>query len=248
MIDIYVISLPECEARRANATARLGSLNIPFEFYDAVSGDAGLRDGSLGGVDPEQWLIRCGREVTGGELGCFASHRNLWRRCVELDRPIMIMEDDFRLLDGFSNAVKTVEAEIDRLGYIRLQSETRARYVSTGRARGFEIRRYTYAPHSAMCYAITPRVARAFVEQTRIAEEPVDVFVKQFWRHGQLIYGLAPYTVTESALSQDTKIPGREKTRKPLSVRLRRLGTKLAWHAHRLSFNRLVAKRFPAKG
>lgn len=248
MIDLYVISLPGSERRRANAAGRLGSLNIPFEFYDAVSGDAGLCDGSLGGVDREQWLIRCGREVTTGELGCFASHRNLWRRCVELDRPIMILEDDFRLLDGFSDAVKAVEDEIDRLGYIRLQSETRARYVSAGRVRGFEIRRYTYAPHSAMCYAIAPRVARAFVEQTRIAEEPVDVFVKQFWRHGQVIYGLAPYTVTESALSEDTKIPGRVKARKPLPVRLRRLGTKVAWHAQRLRFNRLVTERPLAKG
>lgn len=248
MIDIYVISLPESEARRANATGRLGSLNIPFEFYDAVSGDAGLRDGSLGGVDREQWLIRCGRGVTRGELGCFASHRNLWKRCVESGRPIMIMEDDFRLLDGFADAVRTLETEIDRLGYIRLQSETRARYVSEGHAGDFEIRRYTYAPHSAMCYAITPRVARAFVEQTGIAEEPVDVFVKQFWRHGQLIYGLAPYTVTESVLSEDTKIPGRVKTRKPLPVLLRRLGTKIAWHTHRLSFNRLVAERSLAEG
>ena len=99
-----------------------------------------------------------------------------------------------------------------------------------------------------MCYGIAPRVARAFVGQTDVAEEPVDVFVKQFWRHGQVLYGLAPYTVTESHLSENTKIVGRVKASKPLSVRLRRFASKVAWHARRWIFNRALSDHFTAKG
>jgi len=31
-----------------------------------------------------------------GVIGCFYSHYNLWKRCVELNEPIMIFEDDVK--------------------------------------------------------------------------------------------------------------------------------------------------------
>lgn len=33
----------------------------------------------------------------GGEVGCFASHYHLWKKCVDMDEPIIIAEDDVRL-------------------------------------------------------------------------------------------------------------------------------------------------------
>ena len=37
------------------------------------------------------------RELTlRAEMGCFASHYLLWKKCVELDEPIMVLEDDVK--------------------------------------------------------------------------------------------------------------------------------------------------------
>lgn len=33
-----------------------------------------------------------------GEIGCFSSHYRLWQKCVELDEPIFIWEDDARVM------------------------------------------------------------------------------------------------------------------------------------------------------
>ena len=237
MIDVFIISLADADDRRQSASEQLAEAGIDFRFYDAIRGDAALTDGHLEACDEEDWVLHCGRSATAGELGCYASHRNLWKKCIELDRPILVMEDDFRLLDGFADAIGEIERNIDRLGFLRLQSETRARHVKVGASGDFELRRYTYAPHSMMCYAIAPRVAKSWVEQTRTVCEPVDVFVKQFWRHGQPIYALAPYTVTESTLSCDSCIRGRVKESKSIGTALKRFVTKTTWHLKRLRFN-----------
>lgn len=39
------------------------------------------------------------REMNTGEIGCLLSHYALWEKCVELNEPIVIFEDDIQLLD-----------------------------------------------------------------------------------------------------------------------------------------------------
>jgi glycosyl transferase family 25 len=238
VIDIFVISLDDATERRQSASRQLDALGLSFEFFDAVRGDEALSGGYVDDSIDYDWILNCGRTPTRGELGCYSSHRALWKKCVELGRPILIMEDDFKLLEDFPAAVEQVEQQIGRYGYLRLQTETRAKHVRVGDAGHFDVRRYTYAPHSLMCYGITPAVAARWVELTSTAREPVDIFVKKFWHHGQPLYGLYPYTVTESALSVATSIRGRrEKPRKDFATAARRFMTKVGWAFGRVSFN-----------
>ena len=37
--------------------------------------------------------------VTMGEIGCMMSHANAWKKCVQLKKPVLIVEDDVRCLD-----------------------------------------------------------------------------------------------------------------------------------------------------
>ncbi|HAW05862.1 MAG TPA: hypothetical protein DCW83_14340 [Saprospirales bacterium] len=39
------------------------------------------------------------RRITKGEIGCVLSHYKLWKKCVELNEPILILEDDVDILD-----------------------------------------------------------------------------------------------------------------------------------------------------
>jgi len=78
---------------------------------------------------------------------------------------------------------------------------------------------------------------------TRVACEPVDVFIKKFWEHGQPIYGLTPYTVTESRLSRKTCIPDRDKACKDLKVRSARFLRKCSWEVQRVRASRENAKK-----
>ena len=92
-----------------------------------MRGEQVLADRYFERCDEEEWLLNTGHPMALGEVGCFASHRSMWQKCVELGEPLMIMEDDFQLLPGFAGAVEKVAENISDCGFIRLQTETRAR-------------------------------------------------------------------------------------------------------------------------
>ncbi len=165
----------------------------------------------------------------------------MWQKCVEFGEPLMIMEDDFQLLPGFACAVEQVAKNISERGFIRLQSETRAKKQRVAARGDYTLWRYTKVPHSSMCNSMTPEVARNLVEQTRVVREPVDVFIKKFWEHGQTIYGLTPYTVTESSLSQKTCILHREKVPKGFGCSTKRFLRKCGWEIERIRATRGMA-------
>lgn len=235
-MKIFVINLKESADRRANASAQLGRQGVRFEFFDAVRGDAALED-YFEGYDEYQFLLNTGRTASTGEIGCYASHLALWKKCIELNRSIMVMEDDFLLDDRFASAVQLVAENIDEFGYIRLQSETRGKKRLVKQLGDFSLWRYTRFPHSAMCYGISPAVANTFVSSSTLLTAPIDVHVKKFWEHGHPMYGISPYTVTESRASSDSTIKGRQKARKSLKLKLLRPVTKLSWFLKRMLFN-----------
>lgn len=233
-MKIFVISLPDALERRERAARQLGELGLAFEFFDAMRGEQVMADGYFDGCDEEEWLLNTGHPMSLGEVGCFASHRSMWQKCVELGEPIMIMEDDFQLLPGFADAVEKVAGNISDCGFIRLQSETRAKKQRVAALGDYTLWRYTKVPHSCMCNSVTPEVAQNLVEQTNAIYEPVDVFIKKFWVHGQTIFGISPYTVTESTLSQETYILHREKVPKGFVRSTRRFLRKCSWEAQRI--------------
>jgi glycosyl transferase family 25 len=240
-LKIYVISLPDAKKRRENASRQLTDAGLSFEFFDARRGNEVIAEGYFERCDEDEWLLNTGREMTPNEVGCFASHRSMWQKCVELGEPLMIMEDDFKLLPGFAGAVEQVAENISECGFIRLQSETRARKQRIGTRGDYTLWRYTKVPHSCMCNSVTPDAASRLVEQTRTIYEPVDVFIKKFWDHGQPIYGLTPYTVTESDLSQATFIPHRDKARKSFRISSARFLRKCGWEVKRIRAARRMA-------
>ncbi len=241
-MKLFVISLPEARERRERAAAQLADAGLAFEFFDALRGEQAMAERYFEGCDADEWVLNTGRRVTPAEIGCFASHRAVWQKCAELGEPLMIMEDDFKLLPEFAGAVQEVARHIDEFGFIRLQDETRARKERVGECGDYTLWRYTKVPHSCMCNSITPEVAHRFVAMTRVAREPVDVFIKKFWEHGQPIYGLTPYTVTESRLSRKTFIPHREKAHKSLKVASTRFLRKCSWEMRRIRASRENAR------
>ncbi len=240
-MKIVVISLPDAAERRERAARQLGEIGLAFEFFDAMRGEQVMADAYFEGCDEEEWLLNTGHPMSLGEVGCFASHRSLWQKCVELGEPLMIMEDDFQLLPGFAGAVEQVAQNISERGFIRLQSETRAKKQRVAARGDYTLWRYTKVPHSCMCNSMTPEVARNLIEQTRAIYEPVDVFIKRFWVHGQTIYGLTPYTVTESSLSQETYILYREKVPKGFGRSTKRFLRKCGWEFERIRAARRMA-------
>ena len=241
-MKVFVISLTQSDARRAHVDEQLRSRDVPYRFFDALDGNAGYRTG-FDGFDTTQFLLRTGRLATPGEIGCFASHRQLWRHCIAIDQPILILEDDFDLTAEFSSAFAELERLIADYSYLRLQTESRGRSVKHIDTRNFSVYFYTKVPHGAAAYCISPNVARAFHVASRILTAPVDVFIKSVWEHRQPLFGLQPYTVKLSWMAGHSTIGIRHKLRKNARLRSARLVEKARDMTRRALFNHNAASR-----
>ncbi|MCW8955884.1 MAG: glycosyltransferase family 25 protein [Gammaproteobacteria bacterium] len=233
---LYVISLKESQDRRAKVDTQLKRANIEYEFFDGIRVHNGI-EGYFESYNEQQYLINCGRLATAGEIGCYASHLELWRKCVELNQPIMIMEDDFCIEDEFSSAMSHVEKLINDYGYIRLQTEFRGKKIKAKETAGFTLYYYTKMPHSLMCYAINPKVAQTLIDNSKNLTAPVDVVIKKIWQHQIPMFGLAPYPVRECDEENVSTIQGRVSKKKSIRIKLLRLLTKVGWVFKRLSYN-----------
>jgi glycosyl transferase, family 25 len=232
----YVISLKRSTDRRVTAGQLLQAAGIAYEFFDGIEGRLGYEP-FFERYDERQYLINCGRPARLGEIGCYASHKALWQKCIDLNTPIMIMEDDFALHSEFGAAVEASKALIHRYKFIRLQVERRARKRPVLSQGGFTLHYYTKAPHSMMCYVIHPDAARLLLAKACVLDAPVDVMLKKNWEHQLGLYGLTPYTVMDNEQGFATTIVGRIKHKKSLDVAFARLMTKVSWRWKSMLFN-----------
>jgi glycosyl transferase family 25 len=241
---IFVINLEISKDRRASIAAQLDPLPIAYSFLDAIDERRGYD--FFTAYDEKKHLANTGRTASATEVGCFASHRCLWSHCVSLQQPIVIMEDDAELEGNFAAALKEAEKLIHRYGFIRLQSHGPARHVrktQVEEAGQFKLHYCARFPFGAMAYAISPEVAAAFVDKSRVLAGPVDVFIKKFWEHGQPLFALSPSCVKGSALCASSTIKHRKKSTTGGRLRAARILMKLKGLIRRARFNRSHGRR-----
>jgi glycosyl transferase family 25 len=220
-MKVLVISLPGCQTRRESAGGQLADRSIAFEFLDGVDGRSPGHP-LLARYDESQFIVNCGRPANPGELGCYASHFLAWERCVAHDEPVLILEDDFVLQDGFPAALSLCEQLLPAYGHIRLEATTRSIAVPEQQFGAFRLVKYVKAPQGALAYGIAPAAARSLLRHSSTFAAPVDVFVRNFFRHKVPLFGLYPYTVANGELSGDSLIGRRVKPAQPAPVALRR--------------------------
>lgn len=236
-MQLFVINLPGDSRRRADAAKQLDGAGVQYEFFEAICGADVARRCPFDECNQYEFLVNTGRQVSGAEIGCFASHRALWKRAVSFGEPIVVMEDDFSLLENFAAAVRDAARIIDCAGFLRLQNDLCAHKYPLAACDDFVVCRYTKPPHGSMCYCISPAVARHFLSLTQTMDAPVDVFIKRFWEHGQPLYALTPYPVVPSPQSAFPTIQRPSKQKKPLPVAARRFVRKTSWQLQRMRFN-----------
>ena len=92
----FVINLAARQDRRDSFTKQAKD-TFDYEFFPAVDGKR-VRHLSKN-IWPEWIDPILNRKMNVGEIGCLLSHYTLWQKCVDLDEPIVIFEDDIQLLN-----------------------------------------------------------------------------------------------------------------------------------------------------
>jgi glycosyl transferase family 25 len=233
---IVLISLPGSIERRAAAIEQFATAGLEFEFFDGINGST-AKDPLFEEVDHHQYLLNAGRPPSAGEIGCHASHRAVWQYCVELNEPLIVLEDDAKIGANFTAAVSAVNGLIGKFSFIRLQNlrdSPKVKVCDSGIFTLYYCKKY---PHGATGYAINPTAASALVANSRILTAPADKFIKNFWQHGQAMYCLLPDSITPGLLNENSTIAGREKPKARLGLSLQRSLFKIHCAFRRTLFN-----------
>lgn len=119
----YVINLPKDKERRKFQERQLQHLNIDYEIVDATS----VNDIDQKTYDKhrDDWQ----RPLRNVEVACYYSHRKLWEKSIELDQPILILEDD-ALLSKCMPALLKELSSLQNIDYINLEVVGRKKIVS----------------------------------------------------------------------------------------------------------------------
>ncbi len=118
MIGVYIISLKESQRRLDTEKLVLKSNEkfkgrCVFQIFDAISPKHEDFEKFVQELYDAQSLLQSdwyhsyvGAGLTLPEFGCYLSHYLLWKECVKLDEPVVILEDDAALESNFMQALE----------------------------------------------------------------------------------------------------------------------------------------------
>lgn len=108
MLDIFVINLPRRADRRATFEQWNAQEGLAIQFVEAIDGRE-LQWNELvekGVVAPEA------QHFTAGDLGCACSHKMLWEKSIQENRPVLVCEDDAILCPNFAARVEQLMPQL----------------------------------------------------------------------------------------------------------------------------------------
>ena len=121
-MKIFVINLPSSVARKEAIREAFRNLEVDLEFFEAVDGRKGLPSDLESLPDDKHRIYFRSRPLSPGEKGCYASHYKLWQKCVELNEPILILENDCFPTEHFTSVLAALP-DLHRKGYEYLRLE-----------------------------------------------------------------------------------------------------------------------------
>lgn len=215
-MKIFVVSLTRSQERRQRMSLQLLDAGIEFEFFDAVdaSQDHFLYSNK---ASQKQTFQRKGYELKPGEIGCFASHYSLWQKCVELQAPVVILEDNVDIQPLAGDILQILEPYINKYGYVKLAATQPSKFTPIEEiTTQTQLGQYAKKSCGTTAYALSPQAAQTFIANADYFIEPVDDYMEKPWRHQVKTYSVKPSLferaeITSTISSQNTKRKEKQK-------------------------------------
>ena len=144
-----------------------------FHFIEAVDGSQEVFrhiKARKGWVDPFR-----NRSLLQNEVACFLSHIKAWQKCIDLNEPCIIFEDDAIINEHYNES--SVEAAIKEYDFIYLQRNENEPESTLELSSTIEIPSY---PYNMTAYAIKPESAQKLLKRVDYQDFiPVDEFLPE---------------------------------------------------------------------
>lgn len=171
--------------------------NLEVTFVNAIDGQELVYQKLLqmGFDTAKEWRGRYNnRKMTKGEVGCFISHAQLWKHCIDLNEPIIIFEDDAIINNTWDE--EYYESLIQKYNFVYLahsENEDGAQSVDDK----LVIPDYPYNLHA---YIVTPEAAQILLSTDVIRNIiPADDYV------ALMLQDLNPVALKQDAANQHSR-------------------------------------------
>lgn len=208
-LQVLVISLERSQERRKRVEEQLVKTSIQWRFMNAVDGYALSH---LPSAYKKSKVMRLqGYELSPGEVGCYLSHIEAWKACVNAQMITLVFEDDFLISPRFESLLHDLLGIHHEWDLVRLSGiyETKDRVIVSQNS--FNLVHNLGDPCGTASYILNPRAAKILLENTGDIYEPVDHYLEHFKKHGLRCLAAKPYPVelahTKSTI---TDRPGRK--------------------------------------
>ncbi|WP_231580342.1 glycosyltransferase family 25 protein [Spongiibacter sp. IMCC21906] len=149
-------------------------------------------------------LVRHGRQMTGGEVGCYLSHLRAVKMAYrEGYQHLCIIEDDVVIEPLFGEVVRSL---LDKnLDMVRLMSlKVRRRKVLTTLAGEHQLVRPERGGLGTQAYLLSRAGMEKFIQHANTIYEPIDKVFDHFWLFDLKVYAVEPHVAYE--LLQETSV------------------------------------------
>lgn len=207
MIETFIIHLERASSRRPHVENMMQKLPYPARIWPACDGaamDPVVRNQLI--ADSALFQPAYPFSLSMGEIGCFESHRSVWRHMVENDlQAALVLEDDVAIdVPVFRRALEMAEAHIAALGYIQFQvREVSPPFTLVEQSGPTAVIRPQVIPLRTSAQLVSLNAARALLAACDQIDRPVDGFLQLFWATG-----VRPHCIVPSGVSDLTQESG----------------------------------------
>jgi glycosyl transferase family 25 len=190
---VYVINLDHAKRRLEKFNDRMNTLGLSYTRFTAVDSNVLSADTIQQSVTGDQMSIRK-RPMTNAEIACYLSHIALWKKIRAAKSPAaFIFEDDAVLVSDAPEIMKMISSRPPDWDMLKLFSDkpktpAQTRDLSDGYVYGVPKKH----PMSTIAYVITRQAAAAMAENSLPFSLPIDMALKQWWKHEACIKLVQP--------------------------------------------------------
>lgn len=184
-MKIFIINLSRSQHRKQAMQQQIAMLNnadllFEFHFFNAIDGQAAEHQQFARHYHPLLAKIYRGTDLTDGEKACYASHFCLWKKCITLNEPIVIMEDDVKFSTELTaGLIRIANSHYD---YVKIITTKKNKILKSYLNENFYIAWKGIT--GARGYYITPTAAQKFVHTLNYWTLPVDDYMDRICMHG----------------------------------------------------------------
>lgn len=208
----FLINLDKSMDRLAYSEKVLAEHNINFERVSAIYG-ADLTAQEVNQAYNDQLPNAYYKKLNIGEIGCYLSHRKVWQKILDQNLDFaVVLEDDFNIVDDFSEMLTAVTSAPINWDYIKLAEHDRPRKsLHTITINNHKLITYDKIPARTCAQVVSYQGAKKLLAASQPFSRPVDIDLQYWWEKDIRVFGLTPYVFRPKtdSVSEIDKLKGR---------------------------------------